>query len=72
MFLDHAPSPIAVRSALLDVEEVARRQGHAIAIGHPKDATIDALAEWLPDARARGFALVPVSAVAARLAAPSQ
>ena len=72
VFLDHDPSPIAVRSALLDVEEVARRQGHAVAIGHPKDATIDALAEWLPDARARGFALVPVSAVAARLAAPSQ
>jgi polysaccharide deacetylase 2 family uncharacterized protein YibQ len=72
VFLDHDPSPIAVRSALLDVEEVARRQGHAIAIGHPKDATIDALAEWLPDVRARGFALVPVSAVAARLAAASQ
>lgn len=69
VFLDHDPSPIAVRAALDQVEEVARRQGHAIAIGHPKDATIDALAEWLPDARARGFALVPVSAVAMRLAA---
>ncbi|MDA0787156.1 MAG: divergent polysaccharide deacetylase family protein [Proteobacteria bacterium] len=69
VFLDHDPSPIAVRAALLQVEQVARRQGHAIAIGHPKDATIDALAEWLPDVRARGFALVPVSAVALRLAA---
>ena len=67
VFLDHDPSPIAVRAALLEVEAVARRQGHAIAIGHPKDATIEALAEWLPDVQARGYALVPVSAVAKRL-----
>ena len=69
VFLDHNPSPIAVRAALLDVEKVAQRQGYAIAIGHPKDATIAALTEWLPDVRARGFALVPVSAVALRLGA---
>ncbi len=69
VFLDHDPSAIAVRAALDQVEAIARRQGHAIAIGHPKDTTIEALAEWLPDVRARGFALVPVSAVALRLAA---
>jgi polysaccharide deacetylase 2 family uncharacterized protein YibQ len=68
VFIDHDPSPIAVRAALLQAEEVAERQGFAIAIGHPKDATIDALAEWLPDVQARGFAVVPVSAVARRLA----
>ncbi|MEP4380693.1 MAG: divergent polysaccharide deacetylase family protein [Alphaproteobacteria bacterium] len=72
VFLDHDPSPIAVRAALDQVEAVARRQGHAIAIGHPRDATIDALAEWLPDVRARGFALVPVSVVALRLAKGKQ
>ncbi len=64
VFLDHDPSPIAVRAALLNLEKAAERQGFAIAIGHPKDATIAALSEWLPDARARGFAIVPVSAVA--------
>ena len=68
VFIDHDPSPIAVRAALLQVEQVARRQGHAIAIGHPKDATIAALAEWLPDVLARGFAVVPVSAIAVKLA----
>lgn len=67
VFLDHDPSPIAVRAALDKVEKIARRQGHAIAIGHPRDATIEALEEWLPDVRARGFALVPLSAVALRL-----
>lgn len=64
VFLDHDPSPIAVRAALLQVEKVAQRQGFAIAIGHPKDATIGALSEWLPDVRARGFAIVPVSTIA--------
>lgn len=69
VFIDHDPSEIAVRAALLEIEEVARSKGYAIAIGHPKDTTIAALAEWLPDVRARGFALVPVSAVALRLGA---
>lgn len=64
VFLDHDPSPVAVRAALLQVENVAREQGFAIAIGHPKDATIAALAEWLPDVRARGYAIVPVSTIA--------
>lgn len=72
VFLDHDPSPIAVRAALDQVEEIARRRGHAIAIGHPKDATIEALTEWLPDVRARGVALVPVSALALRLAAGTE
>ncbi len=67
VFLDHDPSPIAVRAALLKTEKTADEQGYAIAIGHPKDATIAALAEWLPDVKARGFAIVPVSALALRI-----
>jgi len=67
VFLDHDPSPIAVRAALLKTEKTAEEQGYAIAIGHSKDATIAALAEWLPDVKARGFAIVPVSALALRI-----
>jgi polysaccharide deacetylase 2 family uncharacterized protein YibQ len=63
VFIDHDPSPAAVRAALGKLEAVARRQGYAVGIGHPHDATIAALAEWLPGLRERGFALVPVSAV---------
>ena len=66
VFLDHDPSAIAVRAALLKTEKTAEEQGYAIAIGHPKDATIAALAEWLPDVKARGFAIAPVSALALR------
>ena len=67
VFIDHDPSPIAVRAALLDLENVAYQQGYAIAIGHPRDATIGALSEWLPDVHSRGFAIVPVSAIALNL-----
>lgn len=63
LFIDNDATPIGVRTALLRVEEVARKQGYVVAIGHPRDATLEALAEWLPDMRARGFALVPLTAV---------
>jgi len=63
VFLDHDISPIAVRAALVQVEDLAQKNGFAIAIGHPKDVTLDALEEWLPDVKARGFAVVPLTAV---------
>ena len=63
VFLDDDMSPAAVRESLAKVEAVARRQGYAIAIGHPHDATVDALVSWLPAVAAKGFALVPVSAI---------
>lgn len=63
VFLDHDTSPIAVRAALVRVEDLAQKNGFAIAIGHPKDVTLDALEEWLPDVKARGFAVVPLTAI---------
>lgn len=64
VFLDDDPSPAGVAAALKDVERIARRKGMAIAIGHPKDATIAALRTWIPEARKRGIAIVPISAIA--------
>jgi uncharacterized protein len=63
VFLDNDSSTGNVRAKLAEVEAVARRQGHAIAIGHPHDGTVEALAQWLPDIEKRGFVLVPVSAI---------
>ncbi len=63
VFLDNVETVAAVRAQLARTEAVARHQGVAIAIGHPHDATIEALAAWLPDVQKRGFALVTVSAV---------
>lgn len=63
VFLDNVETVSAVRAQLAKTEAVARQQGSAIAIGHPHDSTLEALSSWLPDARKRGFVLVPVSAV---------
>jgi len=64
IFLDNETSAGEVEAQLGKVEAEARRTGVAVAIGHPHDGTIDALQRWLPTLAARGFALVPVSAVA--------
>ncbi|WP_244434060.1 divergent polysaccharide deacetylase family protein [Azospirillum sp. B506] len=63
VFLDNQETVAAVKAQLAKTEQVAKRQGYAVAIGHPHDATIEALASWLPDVQKRGFVLVPVSAV---------
>ncbi|WP_092782268.1 divergent polysaccharide deacetylase family protein [Rhodospira trueperi] len=64
VFLDHDPQRGAVDRQLAALERLASRHGHAVAIGHPRDATIAALAAWIEPARARGLALVPASAIA--------
>jgi polysaccharide deacetylase 2 family uncharacterized protein YibQ len=64
IFLDAEDRPGEPEARLKELETLARRHGQAIAIGHPKDRTLDALAAWLPTLDAKGFVLVPASAVA--------
>jgi len=61
VFLDHQETLEFARNALHHLEEIALKDGHAIAIGHPKENTIKALKEWIPTLEARGFEIVPVS-----------
>lgn len=61
VFIDHVDDVAYVRAALLKIEQFARRNGSAIAIGHPKDVTLSALEAWLPALQEKGFRLVPVS-----------
>ena len=63
VFLDDDESLDAVRRKLADAEAVARRQGFVVAIGHPHEATLQALAEWLPTVQGKGLALAPATAV---------
>ena len=63
VFLDDTPTLGAVRHQLAELETVARRRGWAVAIGHPKDATLEALTAWLPTLGERGFVLVPLTHV---------
>ena len=66
VFLDNEALTATVRQRLEEVEVIATHTGFAVAIGHPRDATLEVLEEWLPDVVARGFALVPISAIALR------
>jgi hypothetical protein len=66
VFLDHEDNITFVRSALRKTENAAKQKGYAIAIGHPKNATIQGLREWLPTLEAKGFEIVPASALVRR------
>jgi len=58
VFLDDDPQPQAVRAQLDRLEGEAKRNGVAIAIGHPHDVTLQLLAKWL--AEDHGVTLVPL------------
>jgi len=66
VFLDDDMSSDNVVHQLAEVERIARKQGYAVAIGHPHDNTIAALAQWLPHLRERGFILVPLTTIVQR------
>lgn len=63
VFLDNTDTAAEVELRLAAAERVARETGSAIAIGHPRDATLAVLDAWIPRARAAGFVLVPLTAV---------
>lgn len=66
VFLDNEIELTAVLRQFVVVENIARRRGYAVAIGHPHKVTIEALRRWLPTLDARGLALAPISAIVAR------
>ena len=61
VFLDHEETAAFTDDALANVERIARENGSAIAIGHPKEITMSALESWIADAQKRGIEFVPVS-----------
>lgn len=64
VFLDNEPNNrAAIDRQLALLEETARERGYAVGIGHPHSGTMAALRDWIPEMRARGYALVPISAV---------
>ena len=63
VFLDHDEDGAQVTLELDRLEHLARQNGVAIAIGHPHPQTLDILEKWIPQAQARGFSLVPLSAI---------
>lgn len=68
VFLDDEATVAGVSRQIAVLEQVARKHGTAIAIGHPHPATLDVLAQWLPKAGSRGIAVVPLTSVVRRQA----
>lgn len=66
VFLDNVHDVNYVLGQLRETEKVANTKGYAIAIGHPHDATIVALQQWLPQAQSRGVMIVPLSTIIAK------
>jgi hypothetical protein len=66
IFLDSIPTRTRVLAQLNVAAEFAKRDGVAVAIGHPYTTTIEALREGVPLLQSQGINLVPVSAVLRR------
>lgn len=66
IFIDHVAEPAAIARQLRLIELVARRDGSALAIGHPYPETLAALERWLPTLERRGFRLVRASELVAQ------
>ncbi len=61
IFLDYERDANIVAEQLVALVHQARRDGTALAIGHPYPETLAALEAWLPSLQQQGIELVPVS-----------
>jgi len=64
VFLDNSPKPADIDEQIRRLEKLAKKHGSAIAIGHPRETTIQALQTWLPTLENKGIQLVPLSTLA--------
>jgi len=65
MTLDGIQTQAAIDAKLAELETAARQDGYAIGVASAYPVTIARIGEWATSAGARGFHLVPVSALAA-------
>jgi uncharacterized protein len=65
MTLDSVQTQAAIDAKLAELETAARQDGYAIGVVSAYPVTIARIGEWASNAGARGFHLVPVSALAA-------
>ncbi len=67
VFLDNKNDFDYILGQLHLTERIAKRNGYAIAIGHPKSQTFNALKAWLPTLEEKNIKLVPLSEVVTKL-----
>ncbi len=64
IFLDNIPTQKSVWQELKRLEKIAKKRGHAVAIGHPYKVTILVLNKWLKTLKGKGIEIVPISYLA--------
>lgn len=70
VFLDNENNVEYITKQLGLAEGIARRNGYAVAIGHPKSGTYEALKAWIPTLEEKGIKLVPMSKIAKVVGVP--
>lgn len=63
VFLDNENNVDYILGQLAVAERIARRNGYAVAIGHPKTGTYWALKKWLPTLEEKKIKLVPMNEI---------
>lgn len=63
-FIDNEASRAMIDARLAEVEQIAKRDGFALAMGFPYPVTLERIAAWSATAAERGYTLVPVTAIA--------
>lgn len=63
IFIDNNNEKNYILGQLAKAENVAYKYGYAIAIGHPKSQTFEALKDWLPTLKEKGLILTPLSKI---------
>lgn len=61
VFIDNIPEKHAVAKKLGELVTFAKNHGRAVGIGHPHQATLDALREWLPTLKEKGVTITRLS-----------
>ena len=72
IFLDNKNDFQYILSQLAKTEKIARKNGYAIAIGHPKSQTFEALKHWLPTLQGKKIKLVPLSEIVSVLSSSAK
>lgn len=70
VFLDNKNELDYILKQLKRTEKIARKNGYAIAIGHPKSQTVEALKRWLPTLSQKQIKLVHLSKIISVLNPP--
>jgi hypothetical protein len=61
VFLDNVDDVTAIEARLREAADDAEKNGSAIAIGHPRGATLEAIAALIPELQKRGITFVKAS-----------